>query len=100
VLKKDARRNRVVVGPRAALLTEEVSLQPVELHRPGGEVAAVRLRYHAPPVPCSPAQGLPRGRHEGLDLRLERPVSAAAPGQTGCLMSGELVVGWGVIADI
>ena len=99
VLRKDARRNRVVVGPRAALLTERVHLAPVELHRPAAEVRTVRLRYHAAPVPCTPQEGLPAGRHEGVGLRLGRPIGGAAPGQLGCLMAGDLVVGWGVIAD-
>ncbi len=99
VLGKDARRNRVVVGPRAALLSDRVRLAPIELHRPASEVQAVRLRYHAPPVPCRMDAGLPAGRHEHVGLRLDREVPAAAPGQTGCLLTGDLVVGWGAIAD-
>ena len=99
VLRKDARRNRVVVGPRAALLTDRVRLAPVELHRPCSEVEAVRMRYHAPPVACAPRERLPAGRHAAIDLRLGRRIGAAAPGQVACLMAGELVVGWGLIAD-
>lgn len=99
VLRKDARRNRITVGPRAALLTDRVRLEPLELHRPAEHVEAVRLRYHAAPVPCKAAGVLPAGRHEGADLKLARPVVAAAPGQTGCLMAGELVVGWGVVVE-
>ena len=99
VLQKDARRNRVVVGPRAALMSDRVRLAPVELHRPAGHVQSVRLRYHAPPVVCRPDGGLPAGRHEHVGLHLDRQVATAAPGQTGCLLSGDLVVGWGHIAD-
>ena len=99
VLRKDARRNRVVVGPRAALLAERVRLAPVELHRPANAVGAVRVRYHAATVPCTVDPDLPAGRHESVELRLARPVGAAAPGQTGCLMAGDLVVGWGLVAD-
>ena len=99
VLRKDARRNRVVVGPRRALATEAVTLEPVELYRPGAEVDHVRLRYHSAPVPCR-LEGSPGpGRHPSARVQLEREVGAAAPGQTGCLMSGDLVVGWGMIAD-
>jgi tRNA-specific 2-thiouridylase len=98
VLRKDARRNRVVVGPRAALLTDRVRLAPVELHRSADQVESVRLRYHAGPVPCAVGP-LEAGTHESVDLRLARPVGGVAPGQIGCLMAGELVVGWGVIAD-
>ena len=99
VLQKDARRNRVVVGPRAALLSDRVRLAPVELHRPAGRVQSVRLRYHAPAVACRPGDAVPAGRHTRLDLRLDRQVATAAPGQTGCLLAGDLVVGWGQIAD-
>ena len=99
VLRKDARRNRVVVGPRDALLTDRVRIERVRLHRPSPEVAAVRLRYHAPPVQCTAAGAFSAGAHESLELRLGRPVGAAAPGQTACLMAGDLVVGWGLIAE-
>lgn len=99
VLGKDARRNRVIVGPRSELLTDTVALCPVELHRPSSRVGAVRLRYHAPPVPCSAPAGLAAGTHARARLGLGRSVRAAAPGQTGCLMAGDLVVGWGTVAD-
>ena len=55
VLSKDARRNRVVVGPRAALATRRVGLSPVRLHRSGTELQSVRLRYGAPAISCAPA---------------------------------------------
>jgi tRNA-specific 2-thiouridylase len=99
VLRKDARRNRIVVGPREALRTERVRLGPVELYRPSAHVEAVRLRYHAGLVPCSAEGDLPAGAHERAELRLARAVGAAAPGQIGCLMAGDTVVGWGVIQD-
>jgi tRNA-specific 2-thiouridylase len=97
VLAKDARRNRVVVGPRAALATRRVALAPARLHRPAGTVQTVRLRYGAARVPCTPAAG-GAGPHERLSLSLGREVGAVAPGQTACLMRDDLVVGWGTIA--
>jgi tRNA-specific 2-thiouridylase len=97
VLSKDARRNRVVVGPRAALATRRVGLSPVQLHRPQSAVQAVRLRYGAPAIPCTPADP-EAGAREGLVLELDRDVRGAAPGQTACLTRGDLVVGWGTIA--
>ena len=99
VLRKDARRNRVVVGPRRALATDRVTLEPLELHRAASEVDQVRLRYRAAPVPCRIVGDLATGRHGRAQLGLEREIAGAAPGQTGCLMAGDLVVGWGVIAD-
>ena len=99
VLAKDARRNRVVVGPRAGLAAREVAVAPAHLHRPGASADSVRLRYHSPAVPCA-VGGTPRpGAHGRLALALDREVRAPAPGQTACLMRGELVVGWGTIAD-
>ena len=99
VLRKDARRNQVVVGPRHALATDSVTLEPVELHRSAGDVDRVRLRYRAAPIACRVAGDLAAGRHARAELRLAREVGGAAPGQTGCLMAGDLVVGWGMIAD-
>ena len=98
MLSKDARRNRVVVGPRTALATRRVGLSPVRLHRSGTAVEAVRLRYGAPAIPCAPADAR-AGAHEHVELELDRDVRGAAPGQTACLMRGNLVVGWGTIAS-
>ncbi|MEX2196415.1 MAG: tRNA 2-thiouridine(34) synthase MnmA [Thermoleophilaceae bacterium] len=88
VLRKDARSNRLTVGTRAALATDRVSLRGVELRRPAGEVDGVKLRYRQPPVPC---------RVEGETLRLAQAVDGVAPGQTACLLRGDVVVGSGVI---
>ena len=92
VLAKDARRNRVVVGPRAELATREVAVTPAVLHRGAGRARSVRLRYGGARVPCSVAEG------ERLRIDLLREVAAPAPGQTACLMDDDLVVGWGTVA--
>jgi tRNA-uridine 2-sulfurtransferase len=92
VLSKDAARNRVVVGPRTALATRRVALEDVLLHRPADRVDAVRLRYRSAPVACRAEDG-------GRELRLKRPAEAVAPGQLACLMSADLVVGCGTIAE-
>lgn len=97
VLAKDARRNRVVVGPKTALSTRAVRLEPARLHRPGSAVETVRLRYGSPPIACSTGTAA-AGSRRRLELSLDREVRGAAPGQTACLMSGDLVVGWGTIA--
>lgn len=95
VLAKDAANNRVVVGPREELAARRVALAPARLHRPRASVGSVKLRYHAPGVPCR----VETGDGERLTLSLQREVSVAAPGQTACMMSDDLVVGWGTIAD-
>lgn len=103
VLSKDARRNRVVVGPRQSLAARDVALAPARLHRPATSADSVRLRYHSPAVPCdvrgAAGETPGRGHHPELSLRLGREVRAPAPGQTACLMRDDLVVGWGTIAD-
>ena len=103
VLSKDARRNRVVVGPRAGLATHEVAVAPARLHRPATSADSVRLRYHSPSVPCdvrgTAGESPQSGHHHALSLRLAREVRAPAPGQTACLMRDDLVVGWGTVAD-
>ena len=98
VLSKDARRNRVVVGPRAALATSRAEIAPAQLHRSAGRATSVRMRYHAAAVPCAVDGAPAAGAHERLRLALGRDVAAAAPGQTACLMDGDLVVGWGTVA--
>jgi tRNA-specific 2-thiouridylase len=97
VLDKDARANRVVVGPRAALHTTRVLLRDARLHRSGLRVDRVKLRYRSKPARARVAGELAAGAHERLAVELREPVYGAAPGQLACLMDGELVVGWGTI---
>ena len=97
VLDKDAATNRVIVGPRSALRTTHVALRNVRLHRPGGRVDRVKLRYRSRPVPCRLLEDPDAGRHRTLTLELSDAVDGAAPGQLACLMDGDLAVGWGTI---
>ena len=99
VIAKDARANRVVVGPRAALATRRVRLCRAELKRPGARVDRVKLRYRSCATPCQIEGDPAAGRHEGLMIALERPVHGVAPGQTACLLEGERVVGWATIGQ-
>jgi tRNA-specific 2-thiouridylase len=94
VLGTDAASNRVTVGPRSALATARVTVRGARLHRPGEQVDAVRLRYRSRPIPCRVAETGARGR---LELELGEPFHGAAPGQTACLLRGDVVVGWGTI---
>ena len=97
VLATDARTNRVVVGARDELATTRVRVREATLHRPGGRVDRVRLRYHSAPLACA-VGGVAAGRHRVLDLELAEPAYGVAPGQTACLMDGDLVVGRATIA--
>jgi tRNA-uridine 2-sulfurtransferase len=94
VLSRDAASNRVTVGPKAALATTNVRLEDVRLHRPPDAVDSVRLRYHARPLAC---RARPAGEGK-LELELDEPADAAAPGQLACLMRDDCVVGEGTIA--
>jgi tRNA-specific 2-thiouridylase len=97
VLGTDAAANEVVVGAREELATRRVRVRRATLHRPGGRVDRVKLRYRSRPLACRVADA-PPGEHAELELELSEPAYGVAPGQTACLMAGELVVGQGTIA--
>jgi tRNA-specific 2-thiouridylase len=96
VLSTDAAANRVVVGPREALATDTVALRNVTLNRDGDRIDSVKLRYRSEPLPCRVA-GAP-GHHDTLTATLTERALGVAPGQTACLLDGDLVVGHGTIA--
>jgi tRNA-specific 2-thiouridylase len=97
VLRTEIAANRVVVGPRTALATRTVALRGARLHRDAAEVDRVKLRYRSAPVPCRVAGAAAPGPHRRLELELGEPVDGAAPGQTACLLRGDVVVGWATI---
>jgi tRNA-uridine 2-sulfurtransferase len=96
VLSTDAAANRVVVGPREALAAGTVILRDVFLNRDGQRVDSVKLRYRSEPLQCR-VVATP-GRHDVLTASLAEQTLGVAPGQTACLMDGDLVVGHGTIA--
>jgi len=96
VLATDAAANRVTVGTREQLATRRVRVRHATLHRPGGRVDRVKLRYRSKPLPCS-LPATPPGRHAELSLELDEPAHGVAPGQTACLMDGDMVIGQGTI---
>jgi len=98
VIDKDAQTGRVTVGPRAALTTDRLIVEAVQLHRDTQAVDRVKLRYRSDPVPCELPESLPAGRYPRIAVMLNEPFTAAAPGQVACLMSGDRVVGHGLIA--
>lgn len=91
----DAARNSVTVGSHEDLLVQEVTLGDATLHRDGGLVDRVRLRYRSDAVGASVVAG--RGRHDRLVVRLDEPFAGPAPGQTAVLMRGSVIVGHGTI---
>jgi tRNA-uridine 2-sulfurtransferase len=95
VLEKDAKENRVIVGPKEALATHRVPLENTTLHRPPQEVETVRLRYHAKPLACR-VQVQDDG---SIELELDESANGVAPGQLACLMRQDRVVGEGTIGE-
>jgi len=81
----------VTVGPRVALLRDEITLDEVSFVRGplGSAPVLVQTRAHADPVP---------GRLDGRQVRLETPTPRVAPGQVVALYDDDELVGGGVAA--
>jgi tRNA-uridine 2-sulfurtransferase len=97
VLATDAAANTVTVGPRRELLARTVELRDAVLHRDGGAVDAVRLRYRSRPVPAT-VSAAGTGPRPSLTIDLGEDFAGASPGQTAVLLAGEAIVGHGTIA--
>ncbi len=97
VLDKDAASNRVVVGPHSSLESTRVAVRAARLHRDGARVDRVKLRYRSKPLRARICGDPGAGSHRRLELVLDQPASAVAPGQLACMMDGDVVVGWGTI---
>jgi tRNA-uridine 2-sulfurtransferase len=97
VLATDAMTNTVTVGERRRLAVDRVRLRDVVLHRDGARVERVKLRYGSNALPCRLGPGAGPGRHAELTVWLEEAALGVAPGQSACLLDGELVVGQGTI---
>ncbi len=76
-----------------------VAVRGARLHRDAARSTACKLRYRSRPVGCRVTGdgALAAGFHPRLELELDEPVDGAAPGQTACLLAGDVVVGWATI---
>jgi tRNA-specific 2-thiouridylase len=97
VLSTDSQANTVTVGGREELATRTVRLRRATLHRPPGRIDRVRLRYHSAAIGCRIDAGA-AGGNDSLEIELDEPAYGVAPGQSACLMDGDLVVGQATIA--
>jgi len=97
VLSTNAVANTVTVGPRRDLMARTVELHNAVLHRAGGSVDAVRLRYRSQPVPAA-VSATDTGPHAKLEIALGEDFAGVSPGQTAVLLAGEAIVGHGTIA--
>ena len=94
VLRTDAARNAVVVGPREALAERTVVLGDAEVHGLlGDEPLEVRLRYRGRPLRGRVVAGGP-----GVRIALDDPADGVAPGQTAALYRDGRLVAAGTIA--
>jgi tRNA-uridine 2-sulfurtransferase len=98
VLNKNATTGQVTVGPKEALAVDRLLVEAVQLYRDAAQIDRVKLRYRSNPVACKTTPKLPAGRYPRIDVMLNEPFLAAAPGQVACFMSGDRVVGHGIIA--
>jgi len=98
VIATDARANTITVGPRERLRTLSFGVRDVTLHRDGGCVDAVKVRYRGRRVPCRIDGWAHAGAHARVDLLTADPQERTAPGQMACLYAGDSVVGYGTIA--
>src|SRR6188472_678892 len=85
------------VGPRRGLMARTVQLHNAVLHRAGGSIDAVRLRYRSQPVPAA-VSATDTGSHAKLEVALGEDFAGVSPGQTAVLLAGEAIVGHGTIA--
>ena len=96
VLSTNAVANTVTVGPRRDLMARTVQLHNAVLHRAGGSVDAVRLRYRSQPVPAA-VSATDTGAYAKLEVALGEDFAGVSPGQTAVLLAGEAIVGHGTI---
>jgi tRNA-uridine 2-sulfurtransferase len=94
VLATDAERNAVVVGPREALATRRLALEPARIVGDlGDEPLDVRVRYRGRPL-----HGRAAVTGAGLSVALDDPADGVAPGQTAALYRDGRLVAAGTIA--
>jgi tRNA-uridine 2-sulfurtransferase len=89
-LSTSAATNTVVVGPRAALARERVTVHG-RLYAPAARAEA-KLRYRSPAVTASV-----EATARGFRLALDEPAYGVAPGQTAVLYDRDAVVGAGTV---
>ncbi len=99
VLSTDPRANTVTVGAREDLLTETVIVRDLTLRRSGARIDAVKIRSRGRRYACRLSNDLAPGRHVAAEVRFAEPVERTAPGQIACLYAGDVILGYGTIAD-
>lgn len=95
VLRTDASRNAVWVGPRRLLGVDRLRLDPAIVHGElDGDPLEVRVRYRGRPLRGHAA----RDGADAVEVDLVEPASGVAPGQTAALYRDGRLVAAGTIA--
>jgi tRNA-specific 2-thiouridylase len=96
VIRLDAAKKQVVVGPRSALAQKEIYLREINWLAgdvpPEGMKVEVKLRSAQTPLP-----GMFRRMNGSGTITLDEPAFGVAPGQAGVVYRGERVLGGGWI---
>jgi tRNA-uridine 2-sulfurtransferase len=99
VLRLEAARRRVVIGPRSALESSACRLSQIRLFRSPAEIdgreVSVQIRYRHIPVRAS----LRLEKEDGARLHFHSPQKAVTPGQAAVFFSGEFLLGGGWIEE-
>jgi tRNA-specific 2-thiouridylase len=100
VLKLDAEKRQVIVGPRQALAQQTVHLRDMnwlgDAVPEAGIPVTVKLRSAQPPLPATFQM---TADHHGV-VTLSEPTFGVAPGQAGVIYSGNRVLGGGWIRSL
>ncbi len=98
VIRLDARENRLVIGPAAALLKQSLTacdLTWISGSPPGREIeVGVKLRYRA-----GEAEALLQVEGDTARVDFRQSQRAIAPGQSAVFYQGERVLGGGIIGE-
>ncbi len=92
VVRIDADRRRVVVGPRSALAVSRIVATDCVWHGSESESVEVMARYRMPAVPGTAVETGPV-----LTVTLDAPVEGIAPGQAVVCYRGDVCLGGGTI---
>lgn len=99
VIRKDVRRNALVVGPREALGQSNLlahTVNWVSCEPPTGPMRAkVKIRYKAPALP---AWVVPQD-NDTVSIQFDEPVNAVTPGQGAVFYHADVCLGGGIIAQ-
>lgn len=95
VIKIDAEKKQVLVGPESALESASFNIRDVNWlgTKPDSEIeVAIKIRSTRPPVP-----GKVRATATGAEVKLLAPEKAVSPGQACVMYDGERLIGGGWI---